>query len=66
MNKKLKKLRCGDKIRHKSQYDAVKHLIAFNNKQYSTYLCPYCRGWHIGKSNSELKIQARLDQLLNE
>ena len=55
---------CDGKIRHRNRTGAIIHLRKLNNAQMNLYPCPWCLGWHVGHSNREHKIQARLDQLL--
>lgn len=63
MKKQRVAFRCGKK-RHKNQAGAIIHMKKLGNAQMNAYRCPHCGGWHIGHSNREDKIQARLDQLL--
>lgn len=54
---------CSGKVRHRNRHAAIKALKAINNRGLSGYLCPYCKGWHLG--NNPKKFQDRLDQLLD-
>jgi len=57
---------CSGKVRHKTKNGAVIAMIKMNNAGLSTYPCRSCGGWHVGTSRSELKVQRRLDQLLEQ
>lgn len=62
--KNPKTCKCAGKMRHKDKTGAVIHLKKLKNAQMSAYPFEYCGGWHVGHSRHEMKIQARLDQLL--
>lgn len=60
------KRHCGGKVRYRSQTAAVSAMRRIGNAGLSSYPCPSCRGWHLGNSRSQHKVQARIDQLLAE
>lgn len=55
---------CLGKVGHKDKLSAIIAMRKAKNKQMNTYTCKRCGKWHIGRSNKEHKIQARLTQLL--
>ena len=54
------------KIRYRNQTAAVGAMKRIKNKGLSSYKCPACKGWHLGNSRSDWKMQARIDQLLGK
>ena len=52
------------KVRHPSRVAAIIALKRIKNAGLNHYPCPHCKGWHLGNSNKDWKIQARIDQLL--
>lgn len=52
------------KVRHPTRQGAIIALKRINNAGLNHYRCPHCKGWHLGNSNKNWKIQARIDQLL--
>lgn len=57
---------CSGKVRHRDKTSAVIAMKRMKNAQLSAYQCPYCSGWHVGKSQHWAKINARLDQLIGK
>lgn len=55
---------CTGKVRHASKEGACIAARRSKNVQMNVYLCPSCKGWHIGRSNDPLRKIARIDQLL--
>lgn len=54
------------KVRHRTQRAAVITMRKLHNAGLSSYPCPHCKGWHLGNSNKDWKVQARIDQLLGK
>lgn len=52
------------KVRHSSQAGAIIAMKRLKNNALNSYRCPHCKGWHLGTSNKDWKIQQRIDQLL--
>ena len=64
MYRKKHKNGCAGKKRHANQVGAIIHMKKLKDRGLNSYPCSKCGGWHVGHSNREEKIQARLDQLL--
>lgn len=52
------------KRRHATRIAAIITMKKINNRALNAYWCPACRGWHLGHSNQDWRIQQRIDQLL--
>lgn len=52
------------KRRHHSRVAAIITMKKLKNAALNSYHCRACGGWHLGHSNKDWKIQARIDQLL--
>lgn len=49
--RKIRRKQCGDKRRHKTQAQAVAHLISLQRDygaNLHSYFCKFCKGWHVG------------------
>lgn len=52
------------KVRYRSRTGAIIALKRINNAALNDYKCHLCGGWHLGHSNSDYRMQQRIDQLL--
>lgn len=56
--RRLRRNACQGKIRHASMNDAYAHRQSMSKSPNATkekinvYKCKFCKGWHIGRSNS--------------
>lgn len=61
---KKKRKACSGKVRHKTEGAAKIALANLNNAGLRAYECSFCQYWHIGNSNQQAYVIARIDQLL--
>jgi hypothetical protein len=52
------------KRRHPNRIAAIITMKKINNRALNAYWCPTCKGWHLGHSNQDWRMQERIDQLL--
>lgn len=52
------------KRRHPTRTAAIITMKKINNRALNAYRCPTCKGWHLGHSNQDWRMQERIDQLL--
>lgn len=51
------------KIIHRSKEGACIAAKKLKSCRLNVYPCGKCKGWHIGNSNSQFRIQQRFDQI---